>query len=88
MSLGNLATDARAGLLVPDFERGDALLVSGRAAVDWSPQRAAAVPGAQRMVDLEVDRVVLLPGALPLRWGPAERSRFTPSAAPAVPARA
>jgi predicted pyridoxine 5'-phosphate oxidase superfamily flavin-nucleotide-binding protein len=80
MTLGNLAADPRAGLLVPDFERGDLLLVSGEATIDWSPERAAAIPGAQRVVDVAIDRVVQLPGALPLRWSPAQRSRFTPPA--------
>ena len=86
MTLGNLTADPRAGLLVPDFERGDLLLVSGEATIDWSPERAASMPGAQRVVDVAVDRVVQLPGALPLRWSPAQRSRFTPPApAPAAP---
>jgi predicted pyridoxine 5'-phosphate oxidase superfamily flavin-nucleotide-binding protein len=80
MTLGNVAANPRAGLLFLDWERGDTLQLSGRATVDWSPERAAAVPGAQRMVDFEVEAVIHAPGALPLRWVLEERSRFNPPA--------
>ena|SRR5215218_3182917 len=81
MTLGNLAANPRAGLLFVDWETGDTLQLSGRAAVDWSPQRGAAIPGAQRIVDLVVERVIATRGALPLRWVLEERSRFNPPAA-------
>ncbi|MDO9410816.1 pyridoxamine 5'-phosphate oxidase family protein [Patulibacter sp.] len=78
MTLGNLASDPHVGLLFPDWRTGDLLFVSGTAAIDWSPERAAAHPGAQRVVDVRVERTVRLPGASPLRWGPPELSRFDP----------
>jgi uncharacterized protein len=78
MTLGNLAADPAAGLLFVDWERGDTLQVSGRAAVDWSPDRAAALPGAQRVVDVTVEAVVRTPAALPLRWALLEPSPFNP----------
>jgi predicted pyridoxine 5'-phosphate oxidase superfamily flavin-nucleotide-binding protein len=59
-TLGNLAVHPRAGLLVPDFDRGALLQLTGRAAVDWDPAHAAAVPGAQRLVELVVEEVVEL----------------------------
>lgn len=78
MTLGNLELDPRAGLLFLDWERGRSLQLTGRASVDWDPERAAAVPGALRVVDFEVDRVVQIEGAVPLRWTPPEYSRFNP----------
>ncbi|MEV4423379.1 pyridoxamine 5'-phosphate oxidase family protein [Patulibacter sp. NPDC049589] len=78
MTLGNIASDPHVGLLFPDWDAGDLLLLTGTAEIDWSPERAAAHPGAHRMVDVRVDRTVRLPGASPLRWGPAELSRFDP----------
>ena len=78
MTLGNLEANPRAGLLFLDWERGDTLQLSGRATVDWSPERAAALPGAERVVDFEVEAVVFAPRALPLRWALQERSRFNP----------
>ncbi|OZM81392.1 pyridoxamine 5'-phosphate oxidase family protein [Pseudonocardia sp. MH-G8] len=78
MTLGNLELDPHAGLLFLDWQRGRSLQLTGRASVDWDPQRAAGVPGAQRLVDFEVDRVVQIDGAVPLRWTPPEYSRFNP----------
>jgi len=81
MTLGNLAVAPAAGLLFADFETGDVLQVSGTAAVDWSPERAAAFPGAHRVIDLAVERVVARPGASPVRLAFVEPSRFNPPAA-------
>jgi uncharacterized protein len=78
MTLGNLAANPRAGLLFLDWETGDALQLTGRATIDWSPERAAAIPGAQRVVDVAVERVVATAGAVPYRWALDERSRFNP----------
>jgi len=83
MTLGNLALDPRAGLLFLDWERGTTLQLTGRATVDFSPERAAAIPGAHRVVDFEVDEVVQLDGRLPARWRLRESSRFNPPAVPA-----
>jgi predicted pyridoxine 5'-phosphate oxidase superfamily flavin-nucleotide-binding protein len=86
MTLGNLELDPRAGLLFLDWERGRSLQLAGRASVDWDPGRAASVPGAQRVVDFEVDAVVQIDGAVPLRWTPPEYSRFNPGPGQEVPA--
>lgn len=78
MTLGNLELDARCGLLFLDWERGGALHLTGRAHVDWDPGRAAAVPGAQQMIDFDVEHVVQIEGAYPLRWSFGDYSRFNP----------
>jgi len=57
-TLGNIEADGRAGLLVPDFETGEALFVTGRATIDWSPQRAEAFAGADRVVDFTPHEVL------------------------------
>jgi predicted pyridoxine 5'-phosphate oxidase superfamily flavin-nucleotide-binding protein len=80
MTLGNLAANPRAGFLFADWDSGDTLQLSGRASVDWSPERAASVPGAQRLVDFAVGRVIRTTAALPHRWALQERSRFNPPA--------
>jgi hypothetical protein len=61
--------------------------LSGRATIDWSPERAAAIPGAQRVVDVVVERVIATRGAVPLRWMLEERSRFNPPAGVGILAR-
>ncbi|GAA3137224.1 pyridoxamine 5'-phosphate oxidase family protein [Streptosporangium carneum] len=75
MTLGNLELDDSCGLLFLDWENGDALHLSGRARVDWDP---GDVPGAQRLVEFEVDRAVHVRGASPLRWRFDRYSRFNP----------
>lgn len=78
MTLGNITAEPHVGLLFPDWASGDLLLLTGTAQIDWSAERAAAHPGAHRVVDVRIDRTIRLPGASPLRWGPAELSRFDP----------
>lgn len=77
-TLGNLASDAHAGLVFADFATGDVLQLSGRAHVDWDPARAARFAGAERVVELEVDAVRETRGALPLRADAVEPSPFNP----------
>jgi predicted pyridoxine 5'-phosphate oxidase superfamily flavin-nucleotide-binding protein len=69
MTLGNLESNPRAGLLFLDWETGDTLQLSGRAAIDWSAERA---------VDFTVEHVVATARAVPYRWALDERSRFNP----------
>ncbi len=78
MTLGNLEFDPRAGLLVPDWETGGALLVTGEARTDWSDPAAAGLPGAERVVDLTVTGVVELADATPLSWTEPEYSPANP----------
>ena len=59
-TLGNLLVEPRAGLLFPDFERGDALLLTGRAEPRWS--------AAGRELVFRVGEALELPGALGHRW--------------------
>lgn len=78
MTLGNLELDSRCGLLFWDFDGARALHVTGNARTDWDPDRAAAVPGAKRIVDVEVTGVVEVAGGQRLRWEFEEASRFNP----------
>ena len=56
-TLGNLAVDARAGLVFPDFERGGALQLTGRARLQW------AAEGPEATVLFDVEEALELPGA-------------------------
>lgn len=67
-TIGNLVLDPRVGLLFVDFETGSLLQLSGRATIDWDSEAVAAVPGARRLVAIEIEVVVELPRAVPLRW--------------------
>lgn len=81
MTLGNLELDPRAGLLFVDWDGGATLQLTGRATVDFSPERAAALPGAHRILDFAVDEVVELGGRALASWRLRERSRFNPPVA-------
>jgi hypothetical protein len=68
-TLGNLALDARAGLLFIDFEQGDMLQVAASAEVVWDGFDPVAFAGAERLLRLRVSTVQHWPRAMPLRWG-------------------
>jgi|tagenome__1003787_1003787.scaffolds.fasta_scaffold20982630_7 predicted pyridoxine 5'-phosphate oxidase superfamily flavin-nucleotide-binding protein len=80
-TLGNLAVDPRAGLLFLDWETGATLQLTGRARVVWDPSEVAAWPGAERLVDVEIDAVRERAAAMPARWSLVEPSRLNPPVA-------
>ncbi len=75
-TFGNLALDARAGLVFADFASGDLVHVAGRAEVQWSGAELDGFAGAERLVRLDIERVLLRPGAFALRWQAADPSPF------------
>jgi len=77
-TLGNIESNPRTGLLFIDFEEGRTLQVTGHAGIVWDEDRVAAHEGAERLVEITVDRAVELPDGNPLRWSLAERSPFNP----------
>ncbi len=80
MTLGNLLADPHVGLLLVDWERGGTLQLTGTATVDFDPDRAAGWPGALRVVDVTVDRVVAVEGRGGPRLRLVEASRLNPPA--------
>jgi predicted pyridoxine 5'-phosphate oxidase superfamily flavin-nucleotide-binding protein len=79
-TLGNITVFPKAGLLFPDFATGSTLQVTGVASIDWDAGRAAAVPGAQRLVELTVEEVVEIRGAMPDRLELVDYSPHLPGA--------
>ena len=77
-TLGNIAADPHTGLLFLDFESGSTLQLTGKARINWDPAQAASVPGAERLVEFEIDEVIELTGASPLRWRLIDYSPFNP----------
>jgi predicted pyridoxine 5'-phosphate oxidase superfamily flavin-nucleotide-binding protein len=75
-TLGNILVQPFTALVVPDFERGDLLHVSGRCEIEWTGPRVEAFTGAQHLVHMNVDDVLLRPAAWPLRGRLIERSPF------------
>lgn len=77
-TLGNIAADGRVGLLFVDFDTGTTRQLTGRARIRWERDLHAALPGAERAIDVEVDEVVEIPGHGPLGWRFVEYSPFNP----------
>lgn len=77
-TLGNIEASGMAGLLFPDFATGHALLVTGKARIDWS---ARSAPAIERAVELDVEEVVELAGVFPERLALLDYSPHLPKPA-------
>jgi hypothetical protein len=67
-TVGNLVEDARVGMTFVDFTQGQVLQVTGTAEIDWDSPAVAAVPGAQRLIHVRIDKIVHTHNAFTLRW--------------------
>lgn len=67
-TIGNLALDPRVGLLFVDFATGSMLQLTGKATMVWDGPEVETHPDARRLIVIDIERVVELPAALPLRW--------------------
>jgi hypothetical protein len=65
-TLGNVTVNPRAGLLFIDFDSGRILQITGRATIDWSPDRVRTFPGAERVIDFELEQIIDTPAGFPL----------------------
>ena len=77
-TLGNIQSTGRAGLLLIDFETGDTLQVTGRARIDWDKTAISRIPGAERLVRLEVEAMVERKHSFPLLGKLLEYSPHNP----------
>jgi predicted pyridoxine 5'-phosphate oxidase superfamily flavin-nucleotide-binding protein len=80
-TLGNLAVNPQAALLLVDFESGHTLQLGGRGRIDWSPAHAGQIPGAERIVAFDVDRVLARDNAFPHRFRLVQYSPANPDPA-------
>ncbi|MGU3497197.1 pyridoxamine 5'-phosphate oxidase family protein [Mycobacterium sp. C31M] len=74
MTLGNISVNPRVGLLIPDWDTGSTLQLTGTAEIIWE-----SGPGAQAFVEFTVGEVVELVGASPLHWSSPELSPANPA---------
>ncbi|MEU5282567.1 pyridoxamine 5'-phosphate oxidase family protein [Streptomyces sp. NPDC020755] len=81
LTLGNLELNPAAGLLVPDWDTGASLHLTGFARTVWDGDAVARVPGAERLVEFEVTAVREIAAASPLRWSDPAFHRFNPPVA-------
>ena len=67
-TIGNLMVDPKVGMLFVDFATGSMLQLTGKAIVEWNPDKIQQFPGAQRLVIVNIEEVVEVPSAISLRW--------------------
>ncbi len=81
-TLGNIFINPRAGMVIPDFERGDILLVTGSAWLDGQDVPPGSTPSAavERYWHMKPARGVWLRGALPMRFVLSDRPPQTAGA--------
>jgi uncharacterized protein len=65
-TLGNVTVNPHAGLLFIDFDSGRTLQLTGRASIDWNPERVRTFPGAERVIDFELEQIIDTPAGFPL----------------------
>jgi uncharacterized protein len=77
-TLGNLTVNPHAGLMFIDFDSGRTLQLTGSASIDWSPERGRKFPGAERVIDFELEQVIDNPAGFPLLAKFRQYSRSNP----------
>jgi len=78
-ALGNIESNRRAGLLLPNFQTRAALQLTGKANIHWQDPRISDFAGAQRLIEIEIERVVELPQATRLGFVFGSYARDLPS---------
>lgn len=78
-TLGNISVNSHVGLLFIDFTTGGTLQLAGRARILWEHDRMDEFPGAERLVEFEISRVVETRPVNPIRWVFLGNSPFLPS---------
>lgn len=81
-TLGNLMLEPRAGLLFIDFEGASLLYLAAKARIQWTGPELAAFDGAQRLLHLELLRMVRVDGGWPLQFAPGDGSPFSQALGP------
>jgi hypothetical protein len=82
-TLGNFAVNPRSGLLIPDFENGRTLQLTGRAEVQWEVEDSHnETGGTGRFWDFTVDRWIQIDNSLPGATEFLEYSPHNPLATP------
>lgn len=75
-TLGNIEANSAAGLLIPDWESGRVLQMTGGAGIRWNVEARAGLPGAKRVMTFTPYEVRSLSNVIPDRWALIESSPF------------
>ncbi len=75
-TIGNIEAYPKVGLLIPDFNSGDLLYITGTAEMIWDGPEVRAFTDAQRLIQITVDEVVRVEKSLPMSWNFESYSSF------------
>lgn len=79
-TLGNFAVDPHAGLIIPDFEQGRLLQLTGKVTLQWHELAPGHLDGdTGRALDFKVEQWLLRDMPLALEWEYLDASPFNPS---------
>ncbi|KAI1380315.1 hypothetical protein F4677DRAFT_406408 [Hypoxylon crocopeplum] len=78
-TLGNLQLDPLAGIVIPDFETGDVLYITGRTTILVGEKAAACIPRTKLAVKIEVTEARFVRDGLPFRGVPIDYSPYNPA---------
>lgn len=79
-TLGNFAVDPHAGLIIPDFEQGRLLQLTGTVTLQWHELAPGHLDGdTGRSLDFKVEQWLLRDMPLALEWEYLDASPFNPS---------
>ena len=77
-TLGNLYTTPKAGLVIPDFDSGDALYLTATTEIVTGKDAAAVLPRSNLIIKLHVSAARFVKNSLSFRGDSLERSPYNP----------
>ena len=77
-TLGNLILDPRAGIVVPDFDTGNVLYISGTSKIIFGKDASRLLPRSNLAVQIRVEAAKFVHKGLGFRGLPGERSPYNP----------
>ena len=78
-TLGNLRVSPKAGVVIPDFETGDVLYLTGETRVLIAQDAASILPRSTVAIRFEITSALFVKRGLPFRGTPLEPSPYNPA---------
>lgn len=78
-TLGNIHVNPRAGLVFADFEAGRTLQLTGKVTIHWERPDTEKFPGAERLLEFELEEALETENAFPLRFRLESYSPYNPA---------
>ncbi|KJR81191.1 uncharacterized protein SPSK_01073 [Sporothrix schenckii 1099-18] len=81
-TLGNLKVNPLVGVVIPDFETGNVVYLTGRTKILVGPEARAYLPHTKLAVRIEVERTIFVTDGLPFRGETIDFSPYNPPVQP------